>query len=298
MFMLLLTGVLAAVCLSPSDPLEKNCMLADEMGKLARLKSASGRRIVFVGGSNLLYGLDSPRIERALGLSVCNMGLHAGLGLCFQMQAVLPYIREGDVVVCVPEYGNFGEGGGYGGIEVLIMMMNFRPEVWWEMDLRQRIHTMQYLPDYAAKKVLRVLTGCSCAARKYSDVCNEQGDLIDRHSDDARIPFANSGIKPASDVRMNVVKYLKDFEANLKSKGAALILMPPCRQDKSFDNQFEYECAIAKLLESNGLPFAVPPSRYRMDDRLFYDTPYHLNRKGRVLRTEMVIQDLKKEIFK
>src|SRR2546423_1051105 len=61
-------------------------------------------RVIFVGGSNLAFGLNSLLIQRRLGRSVVNMGLSAGLGMRFMLAEVRPHLRPGDLVVVVPEY--------------------------------------------------------------------------------------------------------------------------------------------------------------------------------------------------
>ena len=38
------------------------------------------------------------------------------------------------------------------------------------------------------------------------------------------------------------------------------------------------------------------PERYRMNDSLMFDTTYHLSKKGVDLRTQLLIEDIKKSI--
>ena len=52
-----------------------------DLKKQARIASLSGKKICFVGGSNLSYGLDSYRVQEHFGLPVANLGLHAGFGM-------------------------------------------------------------------------------------------------------------------------------------------------------------------------------------------------------------------------
>ena len=75
--------------------------------KQAHIASLSGRKICFVGGSNLSYGLDSYRVQKHFGIPVANMGLHAGLGMNYMLYEVNLYVNAGDVVVLVPEYNQF-----------------------------------------------------------------------------------------------------------------------------------------------------------------------------------------------
>lgn len=86
-----------------------NEYLAASIDKERSLRTAPGRRIVFVGGSNLAFGIDSLAIGRRLGLSPVNMGLHAGLGLQFMFRETRTGLRPGDLVVLSLEYEHFSK---------------------------------------------------------------------------------------------------------------------------------------------------------------------------------------------
>ena len=64
--------------------------------------------IVFVGGSSCLYGVKAKAIEEQLDgqFQVVNAGTNAaGLGILY-MEGLAHFMREGDMFVNVPEYGN------------------------------------------------------------------------------------------------------------------------------------------------------------------------------------------------
>ena len=74
-----------------------------------RLRTAPGRRIIFVGGSGLAFGLDSELVAARYGCSPVNMGLSAGLGPRFMLQHAGSGVRRGDVVViCFEDSLYFG----------------------------------------------------------------------------------------------------------------------------------------------------------------------------------------------
>ena len=80
---------------------------AATIDKHNRLAQQPSPRIVFVGGSNLAFGLDSAAIERSLGYNTVNMGLDLSLGLDFMLREIEPLLERGDVVVVSPEYEQF-----------------------------------------------------------------------------------------------------------------------------------------------------------------------------------------------
>jgi hypothetical protein len=75
--------------------------------KEAALKNAPSPKVVFLSGSSGAFGVDSPRIQQALGRPVVNMGLNAPLGIEFMMNEVAGSIKPGDLIVLAPEYHLF-----------------------------------------------------------------------------------------------------------------------------------------------------------------------------------------------
>lgn len=73
------------------------------------LENEPSPRIILVGGSNLLFGINSPEIERRTAHHPINMGLNVGDGLSFMLKHVEPWLRPGDIVIVSPEYEHFGD---------------------------------------------------------------------------------------------------------------------------------------------------------------------------------------------
>lgn len=68
-----------------------------------------GRRLVVVGGSASLYGIDAQLIERKLNIPCVNFATHAGLGLRYILDRAQRELRPGDTVLLVPEYGSWSD---------------------------------------------------------------------------------------------------------------------------------------------------------------------------------------------
>ena len=133
----------------------KRSLLGMQTVKLKRLSEIPGRRIVFVGGSNLSHGLDSPLIENELGLPVVNMGVHAGLGLRYIMWATMDGLHRGDIVVIVPEYAHFGKNF-YGHGETLAMVCDIIPDHKHLLSTRQWLKLIGSMPRFGASKLCRL----------------------------------------------------------------------------------------------------------------------------------------------
>jgi hypothetical protein len=72
--------------------------------EMLHLRNVSARnpspRIIFAGGSSVIYAVDANAIERALGVPVINMAMSGRIGSdANYFDYLLPYIREGDLVI-------------------------------------------------------------------------------------------------------------------------------------------------------------------------------------------------------
>lgn len=69
------------------------------------LKQAEGERIVFISGSNSLFGVDTQVMTRKLGRPVVNFATHAGFSIRFHADRLRGKLTPGDIVVAPLEYG-------------------------------------------------------------------------------------------------------------------------------------------------------------------------------------------------
>jgi hypothetical protein len=104
--LLLWAGILLVYTKQKPFDADFNAVTGDKQLLLEREPSP---RIVMVGGSNLVFGINSPEIERRTAYHPVNMGLNVGDGLAFMLRNVEPRLRPGDIVIVSPEYENFGE---------------------------------------------------------------------------------------------------------------------------------------------------------------------------------------------
>ena len=61
----------------------KNDFMAAIIDKHEIANGIKQPKLIFAGGSNLAFGIDSELIEKKIGKKVVNLSLHAGLGLEF-----------------------------------------------------------------------------------------------------------------------------------------------------------------------------------------------------------------------
>ena len=80
--------------------------LASFEDKVNLIKQNSGRkRIVFVGGSSLTFGLNSKILSDSLNVDVVNLSLHGGIGLNNEIDLFLRYFdKERDIIIISAEF--------------------------------------------------------------------------------------------------------------------------------------------------------------------------------------------------
>lgn len=276
-------------------------MLYSILDKHERLDSISQPKMIFAGGSNLAFGLDSRKVQEAFGMPVVNMGIHAGLGLKFILDDVRPYLGRGDVVVIVPEYPHFYDkypSVFYGQDELLTMIFDIVPEERKYISLKQWTHLYRGLPNYVGNKYYcllkygrkpKTVKGKAKAYQRSS--FNKYGDIT------AHLEMGYAGTPPIPEVdhpaNLDAIEYINEFGRECQAKGATVLMAMTSIQDTGY---YRTEDHINNLIDAFDkylqVPLIAPPARYRMKNELFFDTMEHLNKEGRELRTNMLIEDL------
>lgn len=113
---LALIGLLAPLLLGirlPGEPVAApptdNWAFAFERRVRARAERLTKPKVVFVGGSNLLFGMKAGSLGERIGRPVVNYGWIGPLGLDLIAERAGEIVRPGDWVVIAPEYGHFYE---------------------------------------------------------------------------------------------------------------------------------------------------------------------------------------------
>ncbi|MFT3795777.1 hypothetical protein [Flavobacterium sp.] len=260
------------------------------MAKDSLLENVPSPRLVMIGGSNLSMSLDSQKIKDSLHLNPINMGLHAGMGLIFHLDHALPHIQKGDVVLVVPEYAQFEGNFAYGDKELLLAVCDLRVAGLADLNWRQIKNITGFVPKYAFTKFNRSeYKKPKGKVLNLKETFNQYGDWVTRF--DSVHNTVTYG-KSLPEVNENVMAHLKDFEQQLKARGAKLLVSFPALQDASYDNAEELITAVSKSYYENEFRVIGNAAQYRFSNDLMYDTPYHLNHKGVQIRTQMLIRDL------
>lgn len=304
-FFLLITSICYIATLLP-DYANKGNMLYVLPDKYAKLEDSETRngRIIFIGGSNLAFGLDTEKISQTIDRPVINMGVHAGMGLKFMIDDIKPRIEQKDIVIIVPEYPHFYEKSPstfYGQDELLTVIFDVTSHGFKYISATQFVSLIQFIPRYVGNKYFYFITQ-QFKEKKSSprqDVVyrksafNEHGDII------AHLEMQNETVTPIetndypTDER--VINYLNDFYEYVQSQDAEVYLIFTPFHETSYNNSIKSINNIKSMIDQKlKIEVIGPPERYKMADSLFFNSIEHLNREGRAIRTQQIIEDLTK----
>lgn len=295
MFSMIAVSAFVAMVVIPPD---HDDYLAIIGSKVERLEASPSPKIVFVGGSNLAFGLDSRAVEAALSYPVVNMGMGFNMGLRFMLDIVQPHIGKGDIVVVVPEYNLFF--GLLDGDERLLDVLELYPEGWQYIRARtQMVNLGTNLFRHVKFKVNRVLQQIGHTADPDCIYCpsafDDHGDIVahlDKPSKDVgRMTFLRNANQQVDSEAIDVVN---GFARAVESRGARVLFLFPCLPRQHFDQR---RAAIdrlhGELRQKLQVEMPSAPSDYVYPLPDFYDWVYHLNRGGRAQRTARVIEDVR-----
>lgn len=266
--------------------------------KHERLAGAPSPRLVLVGGSNLAFGFDSQTAAAALGMSVVNMGMDAGLGLDFLLNEVTGPLRAGDVVVLSLEYELFiGLRGGQAAS--LARVLEQRPEgarhlapISVKTLLDHGFGFVHWIVVNARKGLDgRIITG------PYGlSTFDDHGDAV-WHLDRPQRPVL---LKAMERFHRNAfdgatIGVLNRFHRDCRRRGVRVYLSHPPLPDHYGAPIDPRVAEIARRLAAEvGIPALDRPADMFFPAGDFYDTEYHLRRRARADRTQRIVAALRR----
>jgi hypothetical protein len=278
--------------------------------KHSLLENTPSPKVVFVGGSNLAFGLDSAALEQNLRLPVINMGLCDMFGIRYVLGEVVDSINQGDLVVMVPEYYML-EFGADGTSELFRSVEAYPPSALWI--LKSYCHSpaslgklLMIFHSYVIAKWRSLVDSCldvfhgDLSFRSLTRPCepkwsfNKQGDFLGHLSAPARsritYPLSCGQANPES------LSFINRFSRQLDERGAKLVLLPCPIPENSYGSAAAHNIAreFQQLRTTCSAALPSEPQRYVFATEDFYETPYHLNATGRKRRTQLVAEDLRK----
>lgn len=275
-------------------------MLYTQIDKNELLKNTSKPRIIFIGGSNLAFGLDSKRIKDSLHLNPINTGIHINIGLKYMLANTIKYIKAGDIIVLAAEYqqfyGTLADGEG----ELFSLVTDVVPQSKNLLDYKQYFKLLQLVPEFAQSKLQPLVL-----FYKYPKADNFVG-RYDRKAfnnyGDASVHWKLSAENPkpylpiTESFNNDIFETLIDFRNIIERKKAKLYITFPGYQNSSYKKSVTAIKQVESQLKDQNFTLISTPQEFIIPDSLIFDTPYHLTKKGVDYRTGLLIKDLKKAL--
>ncbi len=305
-FMLPLITVIASLFVLP--PVYEDTFVGELGEKYKRLKSIDEPKIVVIGGSSVAFGLDSAMMEKHLDMPVVNFGLYANLGTKLMMDLSKANINEGDIIILAPEM-NSQTLSLYFNSETTAQALDGNMSMLFRVDSDDYEALIGASWKFTSDKLSYLLTGERPAnsGAYMKENFNEYGDNIyDRPYNEMTsiqniidLNFRTNYIDSIDSEYEQYIQYVNAYVNYARSKGAEVYFSFPPMNEAAMSptNDSEYIATFYKnLLTSINCSVISNINDYIMDEGYFFDSEFHLNNAGVVVRTVRLIDDIKREL--
>lgn len=289
-------------------PVYEDTFVGELGDKYERLTSLDEDKIVVVGGSSVAFGLDSKMIEETLGYKVVNFGLYASLGTKLMMDLSLGGIKDGDIVVLAPEI-NEQTLSLYFNADVALQAFDGSFNMLGSVPGDNLGSMVGRIWSFAADKLAYTLSSNKPenvgAYRK--QWFNEYGDnTYDRPYNtmatvtrSISFDFRYNKNDPYCAEYEKFIDYVNEYTRKCEELGATVYFSfpPMCKASLSKTATEENTMYFYNNLASNlNCRVISDINDYILDEGYFFDSEFHLNNAGVVVRTVSLIDDLKREL--
>ena len=285
------------------DDQYKNTYLAEFTNKYDRLYETEGKKIIFIGGSSLPFGLRSDLIEKELGgeYTVINYGLYATLGTKFMMDTAKDAISEGDIVVLCPEISEQTYSL-YFNPEAVLQATDGFSSYLSDLPIENKMSVFYNYYKFAFEKIKLFANGEAPdpIGIYRADSFNEYGDItVERKNNIMNNAYDGNMLITVGNTLLNdeFIGYVNEYVEYTKSQGATIyfnwspVNASAIRSSKTARADFQEK--LASLLDCEILGSIED---YLIDERYFYDTNFHLNSAGAVYLSRSIVLSLKEKL--
>ena len=274
---------------------DTNVFVGATIEKEKRLAELLSPRLVFVGGSNLAFGLDSKKISDSLKIPVANMGLHAGLGVEFGLNEAANFLKEGDKVILSVEYGLTKKGD----TKLCSQLVDVNPSaanyLGNSMNDRLRLIDINWQRCVSSLFFASVASPNELVYRR--DGFSEEGDMISHLNQPQPANQTDRG-KIFYREYNDEINALNAFIEEANQKGAKVYYTFPTYMESEYTLNKEVVEQYENLFKSQlKCPIINTPKTFVLPNTDYFDTAYHLNKEGRAKRTDIMIALLREKVF-
>lgn len=286
-------------------------------------------KIIISGGSNGLFGIDSPKVASITNRPVVNLSTHQSFSFDHHVQQVEKVARAGDIVIFPLEWEYyFSEPFQFGEWQIA-QTIRWDKEYFYNLNLRQKLAFITSLDiktfynNLIAKlnretiwkktPLLKSMDKEEVIANYYktwdlSKVSpywylndNKYGDVVNNCTE-TNLPVldtATYGLNYTRKVNPRAVQLMLDSIDKFKKMNVQVYFVPPAFVKNSYTSTDAVEKNVGLLinnLKTAGLPFIGEPSNFQFEKKDFFDTIYHLNCRAKLVRSERLGDTIIKEV--
>lgn len=266
------------------------------------------QKIILVGGSNVAFGFNSEKLEEEFPeYKVINFGLYANLGTKIMMDLAKPYINSGDMVFLLPETNEQS------------LSLYFSPiNTWKAIEDKQGIYKLlpednqkfmrgNYMPFIKEKKKYKeAIPGAGIYQRanfnKYMDFEYVIDDISQRLQNQMSQKYDPTMTLDYSKLQFDpeFVNYTNEYNTYIEGKEAKLYFGFSPINEMALSNYKEADAVryYWDLREALDCDVIGNPIEYHIEPNYFFDSNFHLNDAGAILRTKLLANDIYRDIYK
>jgi hypothetical protein len=279
---LLLQGIIGVWFIRGYD-VDNNHFFAAARDKHTLLHRQLEPRVILLGGSNVVFGVDSPTLQRATGLNPVNMALTAPLGMGFMLNDIEPELRSGDLVILSFEYEHFLRD--LTSWQDIMLMLEQRPEAFMRLEFKQQKlvldRGLSYISRIARCRIdsIRGRTATSAPQFLERKALNQYGDFVAHHGLPSPGELRNMGPMPDFNPAFarNKIECVNAFVRRCVRRGIRVAYAFPPLEENEFAANSQQIHQIASLFEQHlEAEILTEPKTSVFPATEFFDGVYHL----------------------
>lgn len=275
--------------------------IIDSKIKAARYFNESNK-VVFVGGSNVLFGVDSKQFSEITQKPALNFGCAAGMGPELILSHLGHFLKKGDIVVMRWEYGHYGfSRSGEVNLTYLNLLAGSQSKFKANLPRLDQFRLDMSIPFAHARQAFFTHFNSYVSPETYrcNWIIDELGNIRDNIGNklDAKIQDKpHRGILNFNGLTSDVRDIFCQFIDHSRRKGIKILVSWPNILDHPrYHHSIKAKrcfASIQSFWESKGIKVVGSAHDYMFPTNLFYDTTYHLNSGGMEACTKLLAQQL------
>lgn len=250
-----------------------------------------GPAVLLIGGSNLLYGVDTNKMSAQLDIPVYNFGLGASIGLEMMLKLSGSVVKPGDTVILSLEnellYTNPYTTEGRVINDLTIPALNS------ELSLLEKLRASWMAPWGASFTTLK-----DGKSERFNNIyqttsLTATGDLKEQVIIDnsPKTPFPRNQMTGIYILNLTNASILEHFVKQMKDMNVVVHAVPAARYVKSRSpmRYYENEKTLLKMYQSMGVDYLSDVKSHSFGAQDMFDSANHINLNGRLVNTERLL---------